>query len=277
MPGRCATSASPTCSPSWPGPSAAARSCAPPASTRCSRAATCSSGSSRELLPLAAEEQIAVIPYNALAGGLLTGKHASDRARGGTRHARQRPGPTPTATGTNGARHRRGAATLAEAGDDADMAIAGCHPVITSRSSAPAGGTARRRGARRRVAARARPQGPPRRAHDRVPLRRRRALAVRPPRSAHASDRPPFDGSGRDSAAQSRRYLDQNGAGGGAPGRPASATGDGQEAVGGHDVGSGGSHVVRDGLVVRDDHDGVRVRVARDQLPDDVVRQHLRR
>ena len=33
----------------------------------------------RELLPLAAEEQIAVIPYNALAGGLLTGKHAADR------------------------------------------------------------------------------------------------------------------------------------------------------------------------------------------------------
>ena len=33
----------------------------------------------RELLPLAAEEQIAVIPYNALAGGLLTGKHAGDR------------------------------------------------------------------------------------------------------------------------------------------------------------------------------------------------------
>jgi aryl-alcohol dehydrogenase-like predicted oxidoreductase len=31
----------------------------------------------RELLPLAAEEQIAVIPYNALAGGLLTGKHAT--------------------------------------------------------------------------------------------------------------------------------------------------------------------------------------------------------
>ena len=33
----------------------------------------------RELLPLAAEEQIAVIPYNSLAGGLLTGKHGSDR------------------------------------------------------------------------------------------------------------------------------------------------------------------------------------------------------
>ena len=33
----------------------------------------------RELLPLAAEEQIAVIPYNPVAGGLLTGKHAGDQ------------------------------------------------------------------------------------------------------------------------------------------------------------------------------------------------------
>jgi aryl-alcohol dehydrogenase-like predicted oxidoreductase len=32
----------------------------------------------RELLPLAAEEQIGVIPYNPLAGGLLTGKHRVD-------------------------------------------------------------------------------------------------------------------------------------------------------------------------------------------------------
>ncbi len=30
----------------------------------------------RELLPLASEEQLAVIPYNPLAGGLLTGKHS---------------------------------------------------------------------------------------------------------------------------------------------------------------------------------------------------------
>jgi aryl-alcohol dehydrogenase-like predicted oxidoreductase len=34
----------------------------------------------RELLPLAAEEQLAVIPYNPLAGGLLTGKHKLDAA-----------------------------------------------------------------------------------------------------------------------------------------------------------------------------------------------------
>jgi len=32
----------------------------------------------RELLPLAAEERLAVIPYNPLAGGLLTGKHRRD-------------------------------------------------------------------------------------------------------------------------------------------------------------------------------------------------------
>lgn len=33
----------------------------------------------RELLPLAAEEGLAVIPYNPLAGGLLTGKHSKDQ------------------------------------------------------------------------------------------------------------------------------------------------------------------------------------------------------
>ncbi|RKP43504.1 aldo/keto reductase [Trinickia fusca] len=32
----------------------------------------------RELLPLAAEEELAVLPYNPLAGGLLTGKHRND-------------------------------------------------------------------------------------------------------------------------------------------------------------------------------------------------------
>ena len=34
----------------------------------------------RELLPLAGEEQLAVMPYNPLAGGLLTGKHQFDAA-----------------------------------------------------------------------------------------------------------------------------------------------------------------------------------------------------
>jgi 1-deoxyxylulose-5-phosphate synthase len=39
----------------------------------------------RELLPFCAEEQIAVIPYNPLAGGLLTGKHRSGAPTEGTR------------------------------------------------------------------------------------------------------------------------------------------------------------------------------------------------
>lgn len=39
----------------------------------------------RELLPLCAEEHIAVIPYNPLAGGMLTGKHRSGTPTEGTR------------------------------------------------------------------------------------------------------------------------------------------------------------------------------------------------
>jgi aryl-alcohol dehydrogenase (NADP+) len=39
----------------------------------------------RELFPLCAEEQIAVIPYNPLAGGLLTGKHRPGAPTEGTR------------------------------------------------------------------------------------------------------------------------------------------------------------------------------------------------
>ncbi|MES2205914.1 MAG: aldo/keto reductase [Pseudomonadota bacterium] len=39
----------------------------------------------RELLPLAQEEGLAVIPYNPLAGGLLTGKHAFGKLPEGTR------------------------------------------------------------------------------------------------------------------------------------------------------------------------------------------------
>jgi aryl-alcohol dehydrogenase-like predicted oxidoreductase len=39
----------------------------------------------RELFPLCAEEQIAVIPYNPLAGGLLTGKHRAGAPTEGTR------------------------------------------------------------------------------------------------------------------------------------------------------------------------------------------------
>jgi 1-deoxyxylulose-5-phosphate synthase len=39
----------------------------------------------RELFPLCAEEQVAVIPYNPLAGGLLTGKHHTGEPTEGTR------------------------------------------------------------------------------------------------------------------------------------------------------------------------------------------------
>ncbi len=39
----------------------------------------------RELLPLCEEEGLGVIPYNPLAGGLLTGKHRPDAPQDGTR------------------------------------------------------------------------------------------------------------------------------------------------------------------------------------------------
>lgn len=41
----------------------------------------------RELFPLCADEQIAVIPYNPLAGGMLTGKHRNGTPTEGTRFA----------------------------------------------------------------------------------------------------------------------------------------------------------------------------------------------
>ena len=50
----------------------------------------------RELLPLAAEERLGVIPYNPLAGGLLTGKHAFKNA----------PPPNTRFTGAAAARYR---------------------------------------------------------------------------------------------------------------------------------------------------------------------------
>lgn len=46
----------------------------------------------RELLPLCAEEGIGVIPYNPLAGGLLTGKHDRGAPRDGTRFTLGRAG-----------------------------------------------------------------------------------------------------------------------------------------------------------------------------------------
>jgi aryl-alcohol dehydrogenase-like predicted oxidoreductase len=93
----------------------------------------------RELLPLAAEEQIAVIPYNALAGGLLTGKHAADRPPGeGTRFTLGNAAQTYT----DRYWHERELATVEalrpvadEAGRTmADLAIAWvlANPVITS-------------------------------------------------------------------------------------------------------------------------------------------------
>ena len=93
----------------------------------------------RELLPLAAEEQIAVNPYNALAGGLLTGKHASDRPPAeGTRFTLGNA----ARTYTDRYWHERELATVEalrplaeEAGRTmADMAIAWvlANPVITS-------------------------------------------------------------------------------------------------------------------------------------------------
>ena len=57
----------------------------------------------RDLLPLCAEEGIAVIPYNPLAGGLLTGKHDREGAAAARHalHARQRRrDATRSATGT---------------------------------------------------------------------------------------------------------------------------------------------------------------------------------
>jgi aryl-alcohol dehydrogenase-like predicted oxidoreductase len=46
----------------------------------------------RELLPLAEEESLAVIPYNPLAGGLLTGKHSGGAPAAGTRFSLERAG-----------------------------------------------------------------------------------------------------------------------------------------------------------------------------------------
>jgi aryl-alcohol dehydrogenase (NADP+) len=46
----------------------------------------------RELFPLCADEQVAVIPYNPLAGGLLTGKHRTGTPTEGTRFTLGRAG-----------------------------------------------------------------------------------------------------------------------------------------------------------------------------------------
>jgi 1-deoxyxylulose-5-phosphate synthase len=46
----------------------------------------------RELFPLCAEEHVAVIPYNPLAGGLLTGKHRPGAPTEGSRFTLGRAG-----------------------------------------------------------------------------------------------------------------------------------------------------------------------------------------
>ena len=50
----------------------------------------------REMLPLCVDEQVAVIPYNPLAGGFLSGKHRPEQSADGTRFER----------GEQGARYR---------------------------------------------------------------------------------------------------------------------------------------------------------------------------
>ena len=117
------------------------------------------------------------------------GRWAADRQarrrpaarRGHALHARQRgPDLHRPLLARTGDGHRRGAATLGRRGRADDgrhghrlgAGQPGHHePDHRGQPTGPA----RRRGARRRVTARARPQGPPRRADDRVPLRRRAA------------------------------------------------------------------------------------------------------
>ena len=140
----------------------------------------------RELLPLCLEEGIGVIPYNPIAGGLLSGKH------------RREAGPTAGTRFTLGNAaeryqdrywHEREFATvdaLRPLAQEAGLSLAGlavawvlAHPAITSAiigASRPeqlddllAGG---------READRRRPQGAPRRADPGVPLGRRSQVSV---------------------------------------------------------------------------------------------------
>ena len=115
----------------------------------------------RELFPLCAEEHIAVIPYNPLAGGLLTGKHRAGRTDGGHPvHARTIAGDVPPALlagrdvrhGRRDPRRRRGGGSSAHHARPAVGAREpGDHRADRRRqSSRPARGVGRRR----RVAAR---------------------------------------------------------------------------------------------------------------------------
>ena len=151
----------------------------------------------RELLPLCDEEGIGVIPYNPIAGGLLTGKHQPGAPTEGTRvHPRpRRPAGTRSATGTTGVRHRRRVRPIAaEAGcRSPSWRWRGCWPTRRSprRSSVPAvpsSSTDALRAPRRRST---RPEGPARRAHRRVPLRRPRQM------TGGRAERPGRDAAGR--------------------------------------------------------------------------------
>ncbi len=133
----------------------------------------------RELLPLCAEEGVGVIPYNPLAGGLLTGKHAAASP------------PTEGTRFTLGSAgdiyqdrywHEREHATVEALGPLAREA--GCsmttlavawvlaHPAdhVPDRRREPPG-PARRQRRRGRARARPRAEGPPRRAHRGLPPR----------------------------------------------------------------------------------------------------------
>ena len=92
----------------------------------------------RELLPLCEEEGLAVIPYNPLAGGFLSGKHSARAGRPRARASRSAPPGrcTPSATGTSASstRSRRSRALAKEAASSSTtLAVAWvlAHPAIT--------------------------------------------------------------------------------------------------------------------------------------------------
>ncbi len=142
----------------------------------------------RELLPLAVEEGLGVIPYNPLAGGMLTAKH-----RAGTP-------PTPGtrfALGTAAERYQerywneRSFATVEKLHALADeRGVAARHPRRRLGDGQPGGHraaarreparAARRHDRRRLLRDRRRAEAPPRRADGRVPARRRGALSACP-------------------------------------------------------------------------------------------------
>ncbi len=147
----------------------------------------------RELLPLCAEENVAVIPYNPLAGGMLTGKHRPGAPTEGTRFTLGR------AQGTYTERYWHDAMfdsveQIRAIAEDAGVPMTTlavqwvlANPAITS----PIIGASRPEQLAasvgcRRLADRRRREGPPRRAHRRVPPGRPRPLS---PTAAAYGDR----------------------------------------------------------------------------------------